>query len=156
MVAMSLLDGKGTLWGPVLVPYCSMWSKKPRGHIFGLQWVVLGLILIVNIVYFQQGIMGWLQAKYPERFGIAVDGSTLASKEGVMVKMLLKSKSFKILGGVKANVDITMSVKKGSITDIIGPNGCGKSTLFNSIVGYHPIDNGSIKFEGGNIPPSCG
>ena len=58
------------------------------------------------------------------------------------------SKSF---GGVKANVDITMSVKKGSITGIIGPNGCGKSTLFNSIVGYHPIDNGSIKFDGQEI-----
>ena len=58
------------------------------------------------------------------------------------------SKSF---GGVKANVDITMSVKKGSITGIIGPNGCGKSTLFNSIVGYHPIDTGSIKFEGQEI-----
>ena len=60
------------------------------------------------------------------------------------------SKSF---GGVKANVDITMSVKKGSITGIIGPNGCGKSTLFNSIVGYHPIDTGSIKFEGQEISP---
>ena len=54
------------------------------------------------------------------------------------------SKSF---GGVNANIDITLNVKKGSITGIIGPNGCGKTTLFNSIVGYHPIDNGSIIFN---------
>jgi branched-chain amino acid transport system permease protein len=47
----------------------------------GLQWVVLGLILIVNIVYFQQGIMGWLQTKYPEKFGIAVDPSLTNQKE---------------------------------------------------------------------------
>jgi branched-chain amino acid transport system permease protein len=32
--------------------------------------------LIINIVYFQEGIMGWLQRKYPEFFGITVDVST--------------------------------------------------------------------------------
>ena len=58
------------------------------------------------------------------------------------------SKSY---GGVKANVDITLDVFDGSITGIIGPNGCGKTTLFNSIVGYHPIDEGSIKFSGHEI-----
>ena len=58
------------------------------------------------------------------------------------------SKSF---GGVKANTDISMTVEKGGITGLIGPNGSGKTTLFNSIVGYHPIDSGSIKFEGQEI-----
>ena len=54
----------------------------------------------------------------------------------------------KFFGGVKANVDVTMSVKQGSIVGLIGPNGSGKTTLFNSIVGTHPIDSGSIKFNG--------
>ncbi len=54
------------------------------------------------------------------------------------------SKSY---GGVVANKDISLKVKKGAITGLIGPNGSGKTTLFNSIVGYHPIDSGSIKFE---------
>jgi len=58
------------------------------------------------------------------------------------------SKSF---GGVKANHDISMSVEQGGITGLIGPNGSGKTTLFNSIVGYHPIDEGSIKYEGKEI-----
>ena len=58
------------------------------------------------------------------------------------------SKSF---GGVKANVDISVSVEQGSIVGLIGPNGSGKTTLFNSIVGTYPIDNGSIKFNGREV-----
>ena len=58
------------------------------------------------------------------------------------------SKSF---GGVVANKDVSLSVKTGAITGLIGPNGSGKTTLFNSIVGYHPIDSGSIQFEGREI-----
>ena len=37
------------------------------------------------------------------------------------------SKSF---GGVKANVDISMSVKKGNIVGLIGPNGSGNIFYF--------------------------
>ena len=58
------------------------------------------------------------------------------------------SKSF---GGVKANVDVSMSVEKGTIVGLIGPNGSGKTTLFNSIVGTYPIDQGSIKFNGKEV-----
>ncbi len=55
------------------------------------------------------------------------------------------SKSF---GGVKANRDVSLKVETGQIVGLIGPNGSGKTTMFSSIVGYHPIDAGSIRFEG--------
>ncbi|MCH7957385.1 MAG: ABC transporter ATP-binding protein [Proteobacteria bacterium] len=57
----------------------------------------------------------------------------------------------KAFGGVIANNEITLEVPEGRITGLIGPNGSGKTTLFNSIVGYHPIDAGSIKFQGREI-----
>lgn len=57
----------------------------------------------------------------------------------------------KTFGGVVANNDITLKVEPGKIVGLIGPNGSGKTTLFNSIVGYHPIDRGSIRFEGNEI-----
>ena len=57
----------------------------------------------------------------------------------------------KAFGGVQANRDVSMVVPEGGITGLIGPNGSGKTTLFNSIVGYHPIDEGSIKFDGREI-----
>ncbi|NOX39442.1 MAG: ABC transporter ATP-binding protein [Alphaproteobacteria bacterium] len=54
----------------------------------------------------------------------------------------------KYFGGVVANEDVSLSVKKGEVVGLIGPNGSGKSTLFGSICGYHPIDKGSIKYDG--------
>jgi ABC-type branched-subunit amino acid transport system ATPase component len=57
----------------------------------------------------------------------------------------------KAFGGVVANREITLAVEDGSITGLIGPNGSGKTTLFNCIVGYHPIDAGSITFAGREI-----
>ena len=46
---------------------------------------------------------------------------------------------------------VDFAAHDGRVTGLIGPNGSGKTTLFNSIVGYHPIDEGSIKFEGQEI-----
>ena len=58
------------------------------------------------------------------------------------------SKSF---GGVKANVDISMSVEKGKIFGLIGPNGSGKTTLFNSIVGTYP----TVSYTHLTLPTIC-
>ena len=81
MVAMVLLGGKGTLWGPVIGAIIFHVIKETTWtYLLNLQWVALGLILIINIVYFQQGLMGWLQTKYPEMFGIVVDESQKTSK----------------------------------------------------------------------------
>jgi branched-chain amino acid transport system ATP-binding protein len=68
-----------------------------------------------------------------------------------MVAMIEVRNVSKAFGGVQANMDISMDVPEGKITGLIGPNGSGKTTLFNSIVGYHPIDDGSIQFEGNEI-----
>ena len=57
----------------------------------------------------------------------------------------------KAFGGVVANADVSLQVPEGKIVGLIGPNGSGKTTLFNSIVGQHPIDSGSVRFQGPEI-----
>ena len=54
-------------------------------------------------------------------------------------------------GGLKAVSNITFSVEKNSIFSIIGPNGSGKTTIFNMINGIYKPDAGSIICEGENI-----
>tara|TARA_R110001599_G_scaffold55753_15_gene154156 strand:- start:11022 stop:11345 length:324 start_codon:yes stop_codon:yes gene_type:complete len=74
MVAMALVGGKGTVWGPVLGAILFHIVKEVTWtHLLGWQWVALGAIIIINIVYFQQGILGWAQDRWPALFGVTVD-----------------------------------------------------------------------------------
>jgi branched-chain amino acid transport system ATP-binding protein len=57
----------------------------------------------------------------------------------------------KVFGGVIANNKISLEVPAGKIIGLMGPNGSGKTTLFSSIVGSHPVDSGSIVFDGRDI-----
>lgn len=53
----------------------------------------------------------------------------------------------KTFGSVKANQDINLEVKKGTIHGIIGENGAGKSTLMNIIYGFYHADTGNIYID---------
>lgn len=82
MVLMALLGGKGTLWGPVIgATLFHIIKEVTWTHLLGWQWVVLGLLIILTVVFFQQGIVGWLQEKRPEWFGIEVDRGTAGQRE---------------------------------------------------------------------------
>jgi branched-chain amino acid transport system permease protein len=80
MVLMVLLGGKGTLWGPVIgATLFHVIKEVTWTYLLGWQWITLGALIIVNVIFFQQGIMGWVREKWPERFGIVVDRRTTIS-----------------------------------------------------------------------------
>lgn len=54
----------------------------------------------------------------------------------------------KRFGGVTAVDDCSLAVEERSVTALIGPNGSGKTTVFNLITGYLPADGGSVTFAG--------
>ena len=58
------------------------------------------------------------------------------------------SKSF---GAIQAVREVSFEVYPGEILGVIGPNGCGKTTLFNCILGQLKPDSGSVILNGANI-----
>ena len=51
---------------------------------------------------------------------------------------------------------VSITVDTGEIVTIIGPNGCGKSTLMKSVIGLVNVGSGSVTFRGediSNMPP---
>lgn len=70
MILMAILGGKGTLWGPVIgavifhVTQEIFWT-----YLFGWQRVAMGALIVAIVVFFPQGILGWIREHWPERFG---------------------------------------------------------------------------------------
>ena len=54
----------------------------------------------------------------------------------------------KIYGKYKANNDVSLTVKEGSIYGLIGRNGAGKSTFMRMLLGMTNIDEGTISLWG--------
>lgn len=74
MVLMAILGGKGTLWGPVIGAVAFHATQELTWtYLFGWQRVVLGLLIVIIVVFFPLGIMGWLRQRWPEKFGERVD-----------------------------------------------------------------------------------
>ncbi len=69
-----------------------------------------------------------------------------------MVENLLQvEKLCKAFGAVRANHNLDINIRTGSVHALIGPNGAGKTTALNQLSGELLPDSGSIIFKGRDI-----
>jgi len=78
----------------------------------------------------------------------AADIQERETREMTMIKTDGLSKHF---GGLIAVSDFNVEIEKGELVGLIGPNGSGKTTIFNVITGLYKPTAGRIYFDGKTV-----
>ncbi len=73
--------------------------------------------------------------------------STLSTMETSKPVQLVVSNLCISFSGLRALTDVSFEVRKGELFAMIGPNGSGKTTIFNCISRIYTPDEGEIRFE---------
>ena len=82
MVVCALLGGKGTLWGPVVGAILfHVFKEVTWTYLLGWQWVALGALIVVTVVYFEGGVVGWLMERKPHWFSLPAKASEAAGDD---------------------------------------------------------------------------
>lgn len=78
----------------------------------------------------------------------AEDATVLSDAQG---NVSLKNVSFQYVPEKKLIQDFNLQVKPGQRVAIVGPTGCGKTTVINLLMRFYDVDQGSIKVDGTDI-----
>jgi branched-chain amino acid transport system permease protein len=177
---------RGAVLGAILVPvgfeevtrYIPTANNLPPNLIPSLEWVAIGLLIVVFLWFRPQGIL-------PERKRVirsaaispaspppaslppaSLPPASTASarprptaplpsatagppaEAEIVLQAVAVSREF---GAVQAVAGVSFGVRRGSLTGLIGPNGAGKSTLLAMLAGTLPVSAGQIRYQGRDI-----
>jgi branched-chain amino acid transport system permease protein len=179
-VLAALLGGRATIFGPVLGAFLIEFvseATNERTYDVGLfsahvggQWrlIVFGLLMAGTVLFMPRGIIPSVGELFERRrarrvaapsgaldlrvLGERVRPELLSADGGGAGRVLLEVKGLsKRFGGLQAVDELSLYVREGSITGLIGPNGSGKTTAFNLIDGMMRADAGEVWLDGRRI-----
>ena len=165
IVLAVILGGRGSLWGPVLGAFLLIPINDWANTVFSggnFRLVILGALLVLLILLLPAGVLPSLEKlrdRLHTRGTVGLSGKRLDFDAAITTapvsrpvdpdKPLLEVRGLvKSFGANRAVDGATFTVPEGSITALIGPNGSGKTTVFNLISGVMTPDAGEIVFDG--------
>jgi ABC-type branched-subunit amino acid transport system ATPase component/ABC-type branched-subunit amino acid transport system permease subunit len=165
-----LLGGRATLWGPVLGAFIIEWLNETSNNEFSggnARLLIFGGLLVLVVLFLPRGVIptvdGWIERwRTRGKAGLAgerLSGIDLREREAspaiapsASAKPLLVVNGLEMrFGGVHAVEGASFVVPDGCITALIGPNGSGKTTVFNLVGGTMSPDAGEVWFDGERI-----
>ncbi len=79
------------------------------------------------------------------------DAGNIELPEGVDGNVTMQNVEFSYTSDRKLIEDLNLSVKHGQRVAIVGPTGCGKTTVINLLMRFYDVNSGSIKVDGADI-----
>jgi ABC-type branched-subunit amino acid transport system ATPase component/ABC-type branched-subunit amino acid transport system permease subunit len=161
-----LLGGRGTLFGPVLGAFIIEPLNEFANNSLGggnSRLVIFGGLMMLVVLFLPRGIIPTLRDLVEarrKRGKAGLVGARLELRERPQElerpepsgRTLLEVKGLeKRFGGLRACDGASFSVQEGSITALIGPNGSGKTTVFNLIGGTMTPHAGEVWLDGRRI-----
>ena len=159
ILAMTVVGGRthiaGAFVGAVLLSHLAEWFRILE-HYYLLAY---GVLLLFTVVVAPWGIVGTAEIMrrrvFPETAPAPPQPGQMPSLEaplhGLKIRGLTKN-----FGGIQALDNVDIDVQPGEILGLIGPNGCGKTTLINVVTGLEAADAGEIRWNdrllNGNSP----
>jgi len=141
----------GAILGAILIVNLPEWFRGMGKYYL----IAYGVALLAMIIAAPYGLIGlleqWRSRLLPQRprpppaplrlpgAGPRQDGS------GRLLEVRDVHKRF---GGLKAVNGVSLTVARGEILGLIGPNGSGKTSLLNIVTGIYRADGGSVILEG--------
>ncbi len=150
LVIWAAVGGRATLYGPAVgAVLIGILTADLRDEISYWE-VILAAIFIVVVLYFRQGLMGFVEPPVERLWRRrakrtldgparpAASGDTGFALDGVRVRM----------GSVRILEGLDLAIDRHGIYCLIGPNGAGKTSCFNAMTGELPVRSGQIRIFG--------
>lgn len=160
--AMVIVGGTANLLGSVLAAGLLTMIEPTLREVLGMQssqaalvqLVLYGGLLVVMMIVRPQGLLAerYRHVGLPPADAAALprlvrESATRPSYADAEVVLRAEGLS-KRYGGIVAAKNISLELRRGTITALVGPNGAGKTTAFNLLTGAAVADTGSVLLDG--------
>ncbi|MEU8802421.1 branched-chain amino acid ABC transporter ATP-binding protein/permease [Spirillospora sp. NPDC048819] len=161
-----ILGGAGTIWGPLIGAGVITVVPETLPVSDDLQPVLWGALLVAFVVLAPRGVVAGLHRLMPRpsrslplaETAVAAPSGDLPERGrpggGVVLDVEAMTKR---IGGLEILRDVSLQLRAGTVTALLGANGAGKSTLVNCLSGYLPPTSGTVRLDGIDItgaPPT--
>jgi branched-chain amino acid transport system permease protein len=172
IIVMVVLGGAANFWGPLVgaailvgLPEILRFLPGASDRVDIVREIFYGFILMFMMLFRPQGILPEHKTAKDRKYQVPADfatggvpdaglhvGKGSVSGEEISLPPVMEIKNLsKSFSGLKAVSSASIALTAGKITGLIGPNGCGKTTLFNLITGFLNADNGKVYVRGQEI-----